>query len=364
MGLREQNHWRRRLGTGLSGIEGYTLEGITPSIALTKVQMSAPLLGFYIAAIKCQAELMRLSKEIEAANAKEYDAPWLKENKTVMRDNSGQFASRSANAINDDPIRLSVESLKTEEARQLAQDIDFAKTPEAINEVVTKRIAYLNPQEVMGNESMSEKTQYGLQFLADKGIEVKDVLNDPETGFNAFGVKNKDGTRQLVFTGSNDQKDWDQNKWDNEVGRTQFEANKDDIQAILESAIAESGQKSRVSGHSLGGALAQITASEFPEMISKVDVYNSASISTETATKYAEARKSADTPAVTLHYHKADPVPGLKGSAILNGNINVYGTKKVVGATKAHMDILSDPRNNLAKIKVPSSYTKMQLPVA
>lgn len=303
--------------------------------------------------LEIQLAILSLAKEVER---------WDERHPAGTKDSGeavgGRFMSKDEHLVTkDNPIR----QLKTAEAQRLANDLSFVETPEQLDEAITKRIAYLDPQEVEGGVDRSEKTQWALDFLDSKGLEVSTVLNDPSTGFNAYGISSKDKKEQkLVFTGSNDEKDWEQNKHDSEVGRTQFEANRKQIKDFLVRSLKESGRKAQVTGHSLGGALAQITVSEFPELISAATIYNSASITKDTAKKFAAAQEEGKAPIVTMYYHAADPVPGLKGEAIINGDLQVFKPEgmKAVKIEDAHMDLMSDPKNKLKKIKPPYAFRR------
>ncbi len=206
---------------------------------------------------------------------------------TVNRDKDGRFATS--------PDSKDSKSQETKENR-IIREYATAKTEEQVNEAITKRVIYRPPAEFMGKKEPGRLTQESVKFLKKHNYEIEIVLDDPETGFTAFALKSKDpGKTMLAFTGSNDVNDW-RNNVQGEVGRVQFEANKKDIEKAIKKLKQETGEdKIQLSGHSLGGALAQITASEFPEDVSVVRTYNSPKVDITTAKKFittTEAKKT------------------------------------------------------------------------
>ena len=78
------------------------------------------------------------------------------------------------------------------------------------------------------------------------------------------------------------------------VGHTQFEANKDRIEAILR-ALSHDGETPVVlTGHSLGGALCQQVAAEYPEYVADVVTFQSPGVDQATVDKLGDYNSSVD----------------------------------------------------------------------
>ncbi|MDQ2806252.1 MAG: hypothetical protein M3Z04_04925 [Chloroflexota bacterium] len=110
------------------------------------------------------------------------------------------------------------------------------------------------------------------------------------------------------------------------VGQDQFELNRPIIQQAMQAA-ARSGP-AIVTGHSLGGALAQRAASEYPGLVSQVTTFQSPGINrSETAKLDAfNAQHKADGRAIdSTHYRvKGDAVPA-GGEALTQGTVHTFG---------------------------------------
>lgn len=263
-----------------------------------------------------------------------------KKNKAVKSD----FSSSKVSDFSD----LEIED---KGAKDLARQLSFkTDTQEKILECLAKRVAYLKP-----DDRKSDEYKVVERFLSDRDLEIKETLTNKETGLNAFLIGSKDGSKQaIVFTGSNDLQDWKSNIAGEEVGRSQFESDRKGIEKMIEKAT-EGGGKAVVSGHSLGGALAQILTAEYPDKVAETMVFNSASISIGTAKKY---QKSDNPPKVSLVYNENDLVPVLKGTAILPGTLSMYRHQDISqedNPIDAHMNLMSDPRNSYKKVSLKES---------
>lgn len=223
----------------------------------------------------------------------------------------GRFKKKEGGSKVESPEKLSPEA-------QLQSEFDRATSPDQIREVLTKRVVYQSAAKLEGKQTKG--------FLEKNHIKVLKTFDDPATGFSAAAF-DVDGMVQLTFTGTNDNTDWD-NNFKGEIGRTQFDANKKDIEKFLKEQNAQ-GIKPAISGHSLGGALAQIVASEYPDSISSVTTYNSAGILRSTAQKIEKAQN----PPIVEHYVRASDVVSSAGEAFIGGTAKYYGT-----LTSGHFD--------------------------
>jgi phage-related protein len=102
-----------------------------------------------------------------------------------------------------------------------------------------------------------------------------------------------------------------------QVGHHQFQNNKETIEAMIKMA----GGKVDITGHSLGGAMAQITAAHFTSAIGRVTTFQSPGINKETAKLFSENVKKSKGkgPEVAHHTVKNDLVSKA-------GQVNLPGT--------------------------------------
>ncbi len=138
-------------------------------------------------------------------------------------------------------------------------------------------------------------------LLDQQGYAINQVFDNPNTSFQALALRSKDGSKPpvLVFQGSAasgnsaDVGDFATNADPRGVGFSQFFANKQVIQAWLitithDQKLNPQGLKPDVTGTSLGGALTQWTASEFPTLINSAISFQSTGIAQDAAHKFIE----------------------------------------------------------------------------
>jgi pimeloyl-ACP methyl ester carboxylesterase len=87
-----------------------------------------------------------------------------------------------------------------------------------------------------------------------------------------------------------------------------------------------------VTGHSLGGALAQLTAAHFPDRVARVVTFNAPGIAAEEVKRFAAAK---DQPQVTHHRELADIVSEA-GEAHLPGSVYEHEVAPGMGKVEAH----------------------------
>jgi hypothetical protein len=200
----------------------------------------------------------------------------------------------------------------------LAEEIAFASTKEQVHEVLARRLAY-----TIDEERLPKATN---AFLKKHKIKHLGTIRNKETGFSAVLLQ-QGKTSFVDFVGTNPRSLKDlKSDAGPEIGRDQFEANRSDILEFIKKE-KERGQKVTLIGHSLGGALAQITASEFPFIVDEVEVYNPPGITVSTQKKFIESNRNIP---VTIHIHGRDPV-SRAGKKLIPGQIKYYKTTKPGG---------------------------------
>jgi len=133
------------------------------------------------------------------------------------------------------------------------------------------------------------------QFEGEKGFQMVYVLPLPYDAGNPATHEARNPAIRGSEANSDFFKDWGSDFDFSQVGNRQFEANKEQIEGILQflSSVSPSGQVN-LSGHSLGGALAQIITAHHPGSISRLTTFQAPGISQDTADLYAENTAGMD----------------------------------------------------------------------
>jgi serralysin len=178
-------------------------------------------------------------------------------------------------------------------------------------EVLAKELAY-----VFDNPAFSQQVSAGLALA---GYKIDQTFVDPTTGFQAVGLTSLTPNKPpvLVFRGTDEAIDDTANSDPNGIGENQFTANKAAIGAWL-TKVGTPTVKPDIVGHSLGGALAQLTAAEFTSAIGNVVTFNSPGVNTATATQFQQA--SGSTKNVT-HYIVQGDLVSLAGQSFIPGTV-------------------------------------------
>ncbi len=187
----------------------------------------------------------------------------------------------------------------------------------AVYENLAKQVAYID-----NNPQFQTVVQTGLSAA---GYQIDRTFDDPTTGFHAIGLisSTPDKPPVLVFRGVDQPIDEVANTDPRGIGFNQFEANKQ----ALGNWLTEIGQDTAknpgrlppdVLGHSLGGALTQLAASEFTSAIGDVVTFNSPGVDRSTVNTFTQ--KAGASKNVT-HYIVSGDFVSLGGEAFLPGKV-------------------------------------------
>jgi serralysin len=167
--------------------------------------------------------------------------------------------------------------------------------------------------------------------LADKlfeaqGYQIDRIFDDPANQYLALGLKSKDGSKAPLLI----QPGGGKSGTPRSVGDEEFAANKQAIQDWLTKITNDKqanpqGLKPDVTGTSRGGALTQLTASEFPTLIGSAVSFQSTGIDRETAAKFT---KNGGDPSQVRHYITDGDWRSLIGEAFIPGKVTV-GTYEI-----------------------------------
>ncbi|HEY9851852.1 MAG TPA: alpha/beta hydrolase [Leptolyngbyaceae cyanobacterium] len=226
-----------------------------------------------------------------------------------------------------------------------------------IYETLTKSIVYV--------DNLPEFQSQVQGFLALTGYQIDRVFDDANTGFHAIGLISTTANKPpvLVFRGTDSITD-DPSLGDRRgIGFNQFEANKTAISDWL-TQISQNSSKNPnnlpidLIGHSLGGALTQLAASEFTNLVGNIVTFNSPGVSAATANTF---NQKVGTSQNVTHYITSGDRVSLGGEAFISGRVIL----------QSYTDPNIDPLRPFNKHRVdglltnpPPGYTQQEIPIA
>jgi pimeloyl-ACP methyl ester carboxylesterase len=152
----------------------------------------------------------------------------------------------------------------------------------------------------------------------------------------------------LAFAGTLDKRDLADDANREGIGSYQFSSNVGKIQALLGAA----GGKVVVTGHSLGGALAQRTAAKFASQVSRVVTFQSPAIDADAvASLDAHNRDAAPEDQVRSTHHRAEgDLVHMAGEQLTTGDVFTYqsvGIGNVMDHKQLPLERLAAARGNM-----------------
>lgn len=216
---------------------------------------------------------------------------------------------------------------ETGQATPSASDraFDGDKRAQMKRDVVAERLAH-------GIAYHDEITSDDQAYLESKGLQVGKTYHghgglDMTTFVPAEGGH---ATPVLAFRGTKGTTDVVADANPAGVGAFQMAANEGLIAGAL--ASLQSYGRPIVTGHSLGGALAQMTATRFPDLVGRVVTFQSPGIPRDMVAKLdaynRKAEKTGGRPVESTHYSVAGDIIPLAGQAFTSGFITVISSGK------------------------------------
>jgi len=189
----------------------------------------------------------------------------------------------------------------------------------AVYEALAKSIVFLNQKPNAQNEVS--------RFLDTNAYYIDRIFDDRETGFYAIGFGSSDPQKPpvLVFRGT-DFIDGEAIFSDSrDIGLPEFEKNKDNIQNWLTQIGQDTGKNPSkllpdVIGHSWGGAVAQIVATEYTSITGDIFTFNSPGVSRSTFNTFRRNLTRVGNKNVN-HYIVSGDFVTLFGEAFLPGKV-------------------------------------------
>ncbi len=187
----------------------------------------------------------------------------------------------------------------------------------AAYENIAKQIAYID-----NNPQLQTLVQTGLTAA---GYRIDRTFDDPGTGFHAIGLisTTPDKPPVLVFRGTDSLVDDVANADKRGVGFNQFEANKQALGTWLTQISQDTAKNPRrlppdLLGHSLGGALTQLAATEFTSTIGDIVTFNSPGIAQSTVNTF---KQKAGAGKNVTHYIVSGDFVSLGGESFIPGKV-------------------------------------------
>ncbi len=202
-------------------------------------------------------------------------------------------------------------------------------------ELIAHHVAYLETLSAIPEATRHLLLQWG--YNPDR-LEIIDGCY----GFNMavlHPLANSEVAPVVAFRGSSETLDWVSDLADPSPGYYQFMYN----QKLIQSTFAGLKQKALVTGHSLGGALAQYAALTHAGKISEVVTFQSPGIDSAMAARF-DMLPEEERPTVTHHLANNDVVDN-SGDQHIRGDIYMHHLKDFINPVKAHTSYLFSTPN-------------------
>lgn len=177
--------------------------------------------------------------------------------------------------------------------------------------------------EILAKEIINgfDKPEFSLisnAFLAISGYKIDQVFTDPTTGFQALGLTSLTPEKSpvLIFRAADEAIDDVANADLRGIGFNQFLANREAIATWL-AKFSGATLKPDLVGHSMGGAIAQLTAADLTNQIGNVVTFNSPGVSNTTVEQFQQKGITRN----ITHYIVNGDLVSLGGQGYLPGSV-------------------------------------------
>jgi serralysin len=173
-------------------------------------------------------------------------------------------------------------------------------------------------KEVINGFDKPEFSSTSNAFLAISGYKIDQVFNDPTTGFQALGLTSLTPEKPpvLIFRAADELIDDVANADPRGIGFNQFLANREAIATWL-AKFNDATLKPDIIGHSMGGAIAQLTAADLTNQIGNLVTFNSPGINNSTVEQFQQKGVTKN----ITHYIVNGDLVSLAGQGYLPGSV-------------------------------------------
>lgn len=298
----------------LSNVSSHSIEHREPSPELLP-SPSTPKESLQVQEVAQQ----KLPKEISATKKKKMRAQPVNTHKTKLFQKVQKQKKISSQEVK---TKLQVKTEKT------IKDLSQAVGEEAWEQILTQDYAY---RDVKIGDIVPQPDHMNRRVK----LKIEDILED-KSGFRALVLvpaSPEPGQTilprpRLIFRGTIPHIENFFDDMNKEIGMRAFQRNETKIGKTLTALEKKYGVKPEVSGHSLGGSMAQLTAAHFPDLISKCVYYNAPGINKRLVDKYNNTIKKTGitAPDVVCVRHASDMISLAGGPHIPANKTFIKGT--------------------------------------
>ena len=155
-------------------------------------------------------------------------------------------------------------------------------------------------------------------FLTFSGYKIDQVFNDPTTGFQALGLTSLTPEKPpvLIFRAADEAIDDIANADPRGIGSNQFLANREAIATWL-TKFSGATLKPDIVGHSMGGAIAQLTTADLTDQVGNLVTFNAPGVNNSTVAQFQQKGMSKN----ITHYIVNGDLVSLGGQGYLPGSV-------------------------------------------